>query len=149
MPEINARQSLLDMYAAAVGAVRAEKCLPAFLPEPSPTGRTLVIGAGKAAAAMAKTVEDNWDGPLEGLVVTRYGHGELCRTIEVVEAAHPVPDAAGQAAARRMLQMTAGLQSTDLVLCLISGGGSALLNMPAEDITLAQKQEINRALLNR
>jgi glycerate 2-kinase len=138
---------LHDLYASAVDAVSAERCLPPFLPAPPDGGRTLVIGAGKAAAAMAKVVEDNWNGPLEGLVVTRYGHGVQCRSIEVVEAAHPVPDAAGQEAARRMLQMAAGLQPSDLVICLVSGGGSALLNMPAEGITLAQKQEINRALL--
>ena len=135
------------LYASAVDAVSAERCLPPFLPAPPRQGRTLVIGAGKAAAAMAKVVEDNWDGPLDGLVVTRYGHGVRCRSIEVVEAAHPVPDAAGQDAARRMLQMTAGLQPSDLVICLISGGGSALLNMPAEGIALAQKQQVNRALL--
>ena len=138
---------LHHLYASAVDAVSAERCLPLYLPSPPEGGRTLVIGAGKAAAAMAKTVEDHWDGPIDGLVVTRYGHGVHCRSIEVVEAAHPVPDAAGQHAAQRMLQMTAGLQSSDLVICLISGGGSALLNMPAEGITLAQKQDLNRALL--
>lgn len=117
-----------------------------FLPA-APPGRTLVIGAGKGAAAMAAVVEKHWQGPLSGLVVTRYGHGADCRTIEVVEAAHPVPDAAGQQAAARMLQMVNGLTEDDLVLCLISGGGSALLALPAEGISLAEKQALNKALL--
>src|SRR5690242_16730470 len=90
----NPRQFLLDLYASAVGAVSAEKCLPPYLPSPPP-GRTLVIGAGKGAAAMAREVEKHWQGQLSGLVVTRYGHGADCRHIEVVEAAHPVPDEAG------------------------------------------------------
>ncbi|MBC7513615.1 MAG: glycerate kinase [Herminiimonas sp.] len=138
---------LRDLYDTAVDAVSAERCLPAFLPPPSATGRTIVIGAGKGAAAMAKAVEARWPGKLEGLVVTRYGHGAACRDIEVVEAAHPVPDDAGRQAAARMLAMVQGLTENDLVLCLISGGGSALLAMPAPGITLAQKQAINKALL--
>lgn len=141
------RQFLRDLYASAVNAVSAEKCLPAFLPQPSPHGRTLVIGAGKGAAAMAKAVEDRWQGAISGLVVTRYGHGADCKRIEVVEAAHPVPDEAGRRAAGRMLEMVQGLTENDLVLCLISGGGSALLALPADGITLEQKQAINKALL--
>jgi hydroxypyruvate reductase len=147
MPEINPRQFLLDLYAGAIAAVSAEKCLPAYLPQQPPRGRTLVIGAGKGAAAMAKAVEDHWEGELSGLVVTRYGHGADCRRIEVVEAAHPVPDEAGRNAARRMMDMVRGLTGDDLVLCLISGGGSALLALPDEGITLEQKQAINKALL--
>lgn len=150
MTELNPRQFLLDLYATAVAAVSADKCLPPYLPrppEPSTGGRTLVIGAGKGAAAMAKAVEDHWPGELSGLVVTRYGHGAACRRIEVVEAAHPVPDEAGRQAARRMLQMVQGLSENDLVLCLISGGGSSLLALPADGITLEQKQAINKALL--
>ena len=138
---------LRDLFDIAVDAVSAERCLPAFLPSPSANGRTIVIGAGKGAAAMAKAVEAHWPGKLEGLVVTRYGHGAACRDIEVVEAAHPVPDDAGRQAAARMLAMVQGLNENDLVLCLISGGGSALLAMPAPGITLAQKQAINKALL--
>lgn len=138
---------LRDLFDIAVDAVSAERCLPAFLPPPSANGRTIVIGAGKGAAAMAKAVEAHWSGKLEGLVVTRYGHGAACRDIEVVEAAHPVPDDAGRQAAARMLAMVQGLNENDLVLCLISGGGSALLAMPAPGITLAQKQAINKALL--
>lgn len=147
MPNINVRQLLLDMYAAAVGSVSADKCLPAFLPKPSPNGRTLVIGAGKGAAAMAKAVEDHWQGEIGGLIVTRYGHGADCKKIEVVEAAHPVPDEAGRRAAGRMMEMVQGLTENDLVLCLITGGGSALLSLPGEGITLEQKQAVNKALL--
>ncbi len=143
----NPRQFLIDLYGSAVAAVTAEDCLPAYLPAPPAQGRTLVIGAGKGAAAMAKAVEDHWPGELSGLVVTRYGHGADCRRIEVVEAAHPVPDRAGQQAAARMLEMVQGLSEHDLVLCLISGGGSALLAQPAEGITLEQKQAVNKALL--
>jgi glycerate 2-kinase len=147
MHTINPRQFLLDLYGSAVDAVSAAKCLPAYLPQPSSGGRTLVIGAGKGAAAMAKVVEEHWQGELSGLVVTRYGHGADCKRIEVVEASHPVPDEAGQRAAARMLQMAQGLNENDLVICLISGGGSALLALPADGITLAQKQAVNKALL--
>ena len=141
------RAFLTGLYATAVDAVSAERCLPPFLPAPSTSGRTFVIGAGKGAAAMAKAVEDRWPGKLQGLVVTRYGHGVACRDIEVVEASHPVPDDAGRRAAARMLEMVSGLNEDDLVLCLISGGGSALLAMPAEGISLEQKQALNTALL--
>ncbi|MDQ8021327.1 MAG: glycerate kinase [Moraxellaceae bacterium] len=137
---------LRQMADAAIAAVAPARCLPPHLPRP-PKGRTVVIGAGKAAAAMAQAVEAHWDGPLSGLVVTRYGHGADCRHIEVVEAAHPVPDEAGRAAAGRILEMVQGLTADDLVLCLISGGGSALLALPPEGIALADKQAINRALL--
>jgi hydroxypyruvate reductase len=140
------RQLLLDMFSAAVGAASPAVCLPAHLP-PKPRGRTIVVGAGKAAGSMAKAVEDHWDGPLEGLVVTRYGHGAPCSRIEIVEAGHPVPDAAGREAAERILAMVQGLTPDDLVLCLISGGGSALLALPAAAVTLADKQGINKALL--
>ena len=126
----------------------------AYLPAP-PKGRTLVIGAGKAAGAMAQAVEALWpaDRPLSGLVVTRYHHTPprpegLPTRIEVVEAAHPVPDAAGLAAAERILALTQGLSQDDLVLCLISGGGSALLSLPTEGLTLQDKQRINRELLH-
>jgi glycerate 2-kinase len=144
---LNPRQLLLDMYSAAVAAVSAEKCLPAFLPHAPQNGRTLVIGAGKGAAAMAQVVERHWQGELGGLVVTRYGHGAACERIEVVEAAHPVPDEAGRKAAARMLEMVQGLNENDLVLCLISGGGSSLLALPAPGIALEEKQAINKALL--
>jgi hydroxypyruvate reductase len=107
----------------------------------------VVIGAGKASAAMARAVEDNWGGELSGLVVTRYGYGVPCRRIEIVEAAHPVPDAAGLAAAQRILEAVQNLRPEDLVLCLISGGASALLVRPLPGLTLEDKQAVNRALL--
>ena len=134
---------LLD---AALASAQPAQCLPRHLPEP-PAGRTVVIGAGKAAATMARAVEDHWEGPLEGLVVTRYGHRVPTATIEVVEAAHPVPDAGGREAAARILSLAEGLSADDLALCLISGGGSALLTLPAPGIALADKQEMTGALL--
>jgi hydroxypyruvate reductase len=140
------RDLLQRMFAAAVAAVDPLKILQPFLPEP-PRGRTIVVGAGKAAAAMAKAVEAHWTGPIEGLVITRYDHGLPCDRIEVVEASHPVPDAAGQAAARRVLEKVKGLTADDLVLCLISGGGSALMAIPAEGLTLTDKQAVNKGLL--
>jgi hydroxypyruvate reductase len=143
---LQARALLRDLFDTAVSAVSATHCLPPHLPQP-PKGRTVVIGAGKAAAAMAQAVEAHWKGELSGLVVTRYGHGADCQRIEVVEAAHPVPDAAGQQAAQRMVELVQGLTADDLVLCLISGGGSALLAAPAPGITLADKQAVNKALL--
>jgi hydroxypyruvate reductase len=143
---IDPRSLLRSMFDAAVGAALPSKCLASHLP-PQPRGRTIVVGAGKAGGAMAKAVEDHWPGPLEGLVVTRYGHGAPCQRIEVVEASHPVPDAAGLEAAKRILAMVKGLTPDDLVLCLISGGGSALLALPADGVTLADKQGINKALL--
>jgi glycerate 2-kinase len=137
---------LRAMFDAAVNAAAPALCVPPHLPPP-PKGRTIVVGAGKAAAAMAVAVEAHWNGPLDGLVVTRYGHGAPTTRIKVVEASHPVPDAAGPAAARAILDLVKGLGPDDLLLCLISGGGSALLALPDGDITLADKQAINRALL--
>jgi hydroxypyruvate reductase len=106
-----------------------------------------VVGGGKASAAMARAFDEHWIGALSGLVVTRYGHGAPCKRIEIVEAAHPVPDAGGEAAARRILELVRGLNEDDLVVALISGGGSALLTAPAEGLSLADKQAVNRALL--
>jgi hydroxypyruvate reductase len=137
---------LRGMFDAAVNAAQASICVPAHLPPP-PKGRTVVVGAGKAAASMARAVEENWSGELTGLVVTRYGHGVPCRQIEVAEASHPVPDAAGERAAARILALVRELTADDLVLCLISGGGSALLSLPAPGLTLEDKQAANRALL--
>jgi len=137
---------LQSLFHAAVGAASPAVCLPPHLP-PRPRGRTVVIGAGKAAASMARAVEEHWDAPLSGLVVTRYGHGVACERIDVVEASHPVPDPAGRAAATRILSRVDGLNADDLVLCLISGGGSALLAAPAPGLTLEHKQTVNKALL--
>ena len=134
---------LLD---AALGASAPAKVVPPHLPPP-PRGRTILVGAGKAAAAMARAAEDNWAGAISGLVVTRYGHGVPCRRIEIIEASHPVPDATGSAAAARILAMVGGLTAEDLVLFLVSGGASALLALPAPGVTLADKREVTRALL--
>jgi hydroxypyruvate reductase len=142
----NHRTLLRAMFDAAVNAAAPALCVPPHLPAP-PKGRTIVVGAGKAAAAMAAAVEAHWSGPLDGLVVTRYGHGAPTARIKVVEASHPVPDAAGPAAAREILERVKGLGPDDLLLCLISGGGSALLALPDGDISLGDKQAINRALL--
>jgi glycerate 2-kinase len=140
------RAFLRALFDAAVAAAQPGTCVPPHLPPP-PKGRTVVVGAGKAAAAMAQAVEAHWPGPLEGLVVTRHGQKLPTRFIEVAEGSHPVPDAEGEAAARRMLALVRGLGADDLVLCLMSGGASAILALPAEGLTLADKQEVNRALL--
>ena len=146
MATADARLVLRSLFDAAVAAADPMLCVPKNLPA-APKGRTIVVGAGKAAAAMAAAVEANWPGPLEGLVVTRAGHGVPTQRIRVVEAGHPVPDAAGAAAARDILSMMQGLNRDDLVIGLISGGGSALLALPAGEVTLADKQALNRALL--
>ena len=146
MTHASPRDLLQALFAAAVNAAQPEHCIPRFLPAP-PKGRTLVIGAGKASAAMARVLEQHWPGELSGLVVTRYGYAVPCERIEIVEAAHPVPDAAGREAAGRMLALVQGLGPDDLVICLISGGGSALLPLPGEGVSLEDKQAINRALL--
>ena len=140
------RHLLRSLFEAAVAAADPAVALPAHLPEP-PRGRTIVVGAGKASAAMGLALERHWPGELSGLIVTRYGHGAPCERIEVVEAAHPVPDEAGQAAAGRILELVGGLGEDDLVIALISGGGSSLLVLPGEGLSLADKQGVNRALL--
>ncbi len=142
----NRKTLLNEMFRAAIDAARPALCLPPHVPAP-PKGRLIVVGAGKAAASMAAALEAAYPGPLEGLVVTRYGHGMPVKRIEVVEAAHPVPDAAGRDAARRILQKLAGLTPDDLVLSLISGGGSALLAAPADGLSLEDKQAVSKALL--
>lgn len=139
-------KTLLEkMFRAAVAAAQPQVVVPRFLPQTG--GRLVVLGAGKASAAMAAAVEAHWQGPLSGLVVTRDGYAAPCRHIEIVEAAHPVPDARSVAAAERIGALAEGLTAGDHVLCLISGGGSALLCLPAEGMTLADKQNLNRALL--
>ena len=147
------RELLEELFHTALAVAAPSRRMPEFLAEAAgmARGRVVVIGAGKASAAMARAVEDNWPGmksQLSGLVITRYGHAVPCRHIEIVEAAHPVPDVAGRDAARRLLTETvANLTPDDLVLCLISGGGSALLALPGEGITLEDKQALSRALL--
>ncbi|WP_119392212.1 glycerate kinase type-2 family protein [Taklimakanibacter lacteus] len=140
------RPFLRALFSAAIAAADPALRVPPFLPE-RPRGRTIVVGAGKASAAMALAVEEHWKGDLSGLVITRYGHGAPCKSIEIVEASHPVPDANGRDAALRMGKLVQGLTADDLVLCLISGGGSALLAAPAPGLTLEDKQNVNRQLL--
>ena len=145
--DARARGVLRDLFDAAVAAANPRVVLAGHLPG-KPRGRCVVVGAGKSAAVMAAALEDAWpDVPLSGIVVTRYDHAVPTRRIEVVEASHPVPDAAGEAAARRVLAAVQGLGPDDLVLALISGGGSALLALPADGLTLADKQAVNGALL--
>ena len=156
-PRLAPRECLRALYDAAVNRALPASITANFLPPP-PTGRTVVLGAGKAGGAMAAAVDALWpaDAPISGLVVTRYDHvppayrarqAQGAARIEVVEAAHPVPDDAGRRAAARIAALTQGLSADDLVLCLISGGGSALLAMPADGITLEDKQAVNKALL--
>ncbi|PKO48184.1 MAG: glycerate kinase [Betaproteobacteria bacterium HGW-Betaproteobacteria-4] len=140
------RDILRRLFDAAIAAADPALCVPPHLP-PDDGGRLIVIGAGKASAAMARAVEQNWSGPLEGMVVTRYGHGVPCERIKIIEAAHPVPDAAGEAAALSIFEQISRLTVEDRVLALISGGGSALLAAPAPGVTLAEKRALTSALL--
>jgi len=143
---INSEQLLREMFDTAVAAADPMICVPPNLPEP-PSGRLIVVGAGKASARMAQAVEAHFSGVLEGIVLTRYGHGAPCKKIEIIEASHPVPDEAGVIGTRKILEAVSGLTENDLVLALISGGGSALLTAPAGAITLDEKRSINQALL--
>lgn len=141
------RDFLNDLFHTAIGSAQSEICIPPHLPAP-PKGRLIVIGAGKAAGAMAEAVEKHYPGPLTGIVVTRYGYARPTKHIRVIEAAHPVPDAAGLKAAEDIMELAKSAGPEDLVLALISGGGSSLLSMPAPGITMEEIQNINRALLN-
>lgn len=138
---------LREMFDAAIAAAQPSLVLPRFLP-PKPKGRTVVVGAGKAAASMAKALEDSWPHPLSGCVVTRDGHEIGCDRIEVISASHPTPDQRSVSAARRLIREVEGLTAEDLVIALVSGGGSSLLALPAPGLTLADKQTVNSALLN-
>lgn len=153
------KEFLTGLFHTAVAAADPKKVLPGFLdktlldkavkdiPVKKGLGNVVVIGAGKAAAAMAASLEESWGGTLSGLVVTAYGHSVPCNQIKVIEAAHPVPDKNSEVAAQRILNLVSGLNKNDLVICLLSGGGSSLLALPAPSITLADKQQINQALL--
>ena len=144
---MNAEQFLKDIFKAAINAGKGEQTLIDALPSP-PKGKTIVIGAGKAAATMAKTVEDHYTGNIDdGLVITRYGHSVHCRKIRVVEASHPLPDGSGQKAALSILEKVSNLTADDLVICLLSGGGSALMSIPAAGIPFTDKQALNKSLL--
>ncbi len=140
------RSLFTSLFSAAVAAADPERVIRDFLPA-RPKGRTIVVGAGKGSAQMARAFERAWDGPLSGVVVTRYGYAVPCERIEIIEAAHPVPDEAGLAASARLLDAVAGLSQDDLVIALISGGGSALLPAPPDDMTLADEIAVNEALL--
>ncbi|MER9128950.1 glycerate kinase [Mesorhizobium sp. M0768] len=146
MTALDPKSFLISIFNAAVAAADPQRTIKDHLPA-RPKGRTIVIGAGKGSAQMAAAFEKVWDGPIEGLVVTRYGYGAACRRIEIIEAAHPVPDAAGLEASGRLLEKVQGLSADDLVVALISGGGSALLPSPAEGLTLANEIAVNEALL--
>ncbi|TIL71266.1 MAG: glycerate kinase [Mesorhizobium sp.] len=146
MTEIDPKTFLATIFNAAVAAADPQRTIRDHLPA-MPKGRTIVIGAGKGSAQMAAAFEKVWDGPIDGLVATRYGYGATCQHIEIIEAAHPVPDAAGLEASRRLLEKVQGLTADDLVVALISGGGSALLPAPAEGLTLADEIAVNEALL--
>lgn len=145
---MNPRELLLGSFHAAVAAADPLRIVPPHLPPP-PKGRTVVVGAGKAAGAMASAVATHWpaDAPLEGLVITRYGHGLPASRIRVVEAGHPVPDEQGEAAARQILELASSLQPDDLLLVLVSGGGSALLSLPADGVSMEDLKAVTRALL--
>jgi hydroxypyruvate reductase len=143
---MNSQQLLLDCFHQAVKACRPADIMASSLPA-QPAGRTVVIGAGKAAASMAAALEKLWTGPLDGMIVTRHGHGEKCERIRVVEAGHPNPDEAGERAAGEMLRLVQGLRPEDLVLCLLSGGGSSLLMLPPPGVSLAEVKAVNSALL--
>lgn len=145
-PKSLGREFLRSLFDAALAAADPDRMIAPAMPRPV-VGRTVVVGAGKASAAMARAFEARWPGPIEGLVVTRHGHGAACERIEIVEASHPVPDAAGQEAARRILDLAGGLGADDQLVFLVSGGGSALLALPAPGLTLEDKQAVTRALL--
>lgn len=140
------RAFLRELFDTAVAAATPENCMNKWLPA-QPDGRVLVVGAGKAAAGMALQLEKRWTGPLQGTVIVPYGHGAACKSIEVIEAAHPIPDEACVAAARSVLDRVSGLTEADTVVCLLSGGGSSLLCLPASGVTLAEKQAVTSHLL--
>lgn len=152
LQDSNPENVLCDLFEEALLASDPMLRVPAHLPAVPENGRIVVVGAGKASAAMAKAVEDEartqgWFDRIEGIVVTRYGHAVKCDRIEIVEAAHPIPDAAGECASRRILEFARGLDAPDTLICLVSGGGSALLTLPADGVSAEEKAEVNRALL--
>lgn len=146
MDEISPKRSLEHLFLKGISFANPLNCVPALLPQ-KPKGRVLVVAAGKAAASMAHAVEETWGADVEGIAVTRYGHVKACKSIEVIEAAHPVPDDRGEIAAKRLIDEVAKLGEDDLLLCLISGGGSSLLGLAADGLSFEDKKAINKALL--
>lgn len=146
MDQMSPKRSLEYLFLEGVSSADPLNCVPALLPE-KPKGRVLVVAAGKAAASMAHAVEETWGSDVQGIAVTRYGHVKSCKSIEVIEAAHPVPDDRGEIAAKRLLVEAEKLGEDDLLLCLISGGGSSLLALPADGLSFDDKKTINKALL--
>lgn len=146
MTEIEPRSFLTSIFETAVAAADPERTIARHLP-PRPKGRAVVVGAGKGSAQMAAAFEKAWDGPLQGVVVTRYGYAAECERLTVLEAAHPVPDEAGLNASKALLEAVSGLTQDDLVVALVSGGGSALLPSPPAGLTLADEIAVNEALL--
>ncbi|TAM95289.1 MAG: DUF4147 domain-containing protein, partial [Rhizobiaceae bacterium] len=146
MAPLDPKPFLTSLFSAAIAAADAERTIRHHLPE-KPKGRVVVIGAGKGSAQMARALEKAWDGPLEGVVVTRYGFSVPCERIKILEAAHPVPDQAGLAAARKLMETVSGLGEDDLVIALVSGGGSALLPSPPDGLMLDDEIAVNKALL--
>lgn len=140
-------QLMRALFCAAVASADPERLMDRSLIPDRPAGRTVVVGAGKAAASMAQALEACCPGPLSGVVLTPYGHAKTCSGIEVLEAAHPIPDRAGLRTADRILDIAVSLNEGDLMLCLLSGGGSSLLTLPIEELSLTEKQQINRQLL--
>ena len=141
------KELLRTLFDAAVESAMPENCMRRWMPQ-KPDGRIIVIGAGKAAASMAAVLEDEWGWPLQGQVIVPYGHGVDCASIEVIEAAHPIPDEAGVLASNAILNLVSDLSADDTVVCLISGGGSSLLCLPAAGVSLAEKQAVTSALLS-
>lgn len=146
MDEISPKRSLEHLFLEGVSFADPLNCVPALLPQ-KPNGRVLIVAAGKAAASMAHAVEETWGTDVEGIAVTRYGHVKACKSIEVIEAAHPVPDDRGEIAAKRLMEEVSKLGKDDLLLCLISGGGSSLLGLAADGLSFDDKKAINKALL--
>ena len=144
--KIDTREFLENLFLSAVNVAKPANCLPNFLPSP-PKGKTIVIGAGKAAGAMAATVEKHWPTSLQGLVITRYGHSYPTKYIKVIEAGHPIPDMSGKKASMKIMRLLDSINSEDLVICLISGGGSALLTLPADGVSLDNKKLVTDSLL--
>lgn len=143
---ISPKEFLEELFHSAISATLPENCLPTWLPS-KPKGRLIIVGAGKAAANMAKIIEKKWGGPLEGIVIVPYGYSESCKWVKVIEASHPMPDVTAVEATTKLINAVSFLKKSDTVICLISGGGSSLMCLPVDGISLAEKQKITSSLL--